>query len=190
MGRDWLSRGWKDDLICLLDFANAARLAYWFRVRTVLETFEMSLEASESQPVVLIDQRLESTLENVDQSEERIVALAQEVGFEEEETYRLGYAVREAMVNAVVHGNRYSANKLVHFRVSRLDRKLEIMIEDQGSGFAPDLQSDPLLQENLLNQSGRGLALIRAFTDQLVVEPAEPSGTRVILRKFLQPASG
>jgi len=46
---------------------------------------------------------------------------------------------------------------------------------------------DPLAEENLMNQSGRGLALIRAFTDELVVEPAQPSGTRVILRKFLPP---
>lgn len=140
--------------------------------------------------MILLDQRLESSLESVDHSEERAVALAQESGLSEEETYRLGYAVREALVNAVVHGNRYSANKVVHFKVTRTARAIEVVIEDQGSGFSTDMQGDPLAQENLMNQSGRGLALIRAFTDELQVERTTPGGTRVILRKFLPPEAG
>jgi serine/threonine-protein kinase RsbW len=140
--------------------------------------------------MILLDQRLESSLESVDHSEERAVALAQESGLSEEETYRLGYAVREALVNAVVHGNRYSANKVVHFKVTRTARAIEVVIEDQGSGFSTEMQGDPLAQENLMNQSGRGLALIRAFTDELQVERTTPGGTRVILRKFLPPEAG
>jgi serine/threonine-protein kinase RsbW len=135
--------------------------------------------------MILLDQRLESSLESVDRSEERAVELAQELGFSEEETYRLGYAVREALVNAVVHGNRYSANKVVHFKVTRMRRGLEVVIEDQGSGFSAEMQGDPLAQENLMNQSGRGLALIRAFVEEMQVERTPQGGTRVILRKFL-----
>ena len=148
------------------------------------------MSAQERRRKIVFEQRLESSLESVDQSEEKIVALAQEAGFAEEETYRLGYAVREALVNAVVHGNRYSANKTVLFQVSYWERGIEIIIQDQGSGFLAETQLDPLAEENLMNQSGRGLALIKAFTDELVVEPAHPSGTRVILRKFLPPEVG
>jgi serine/threonine-protein kinase RsbW len=145
------------------------------------------MSAQERRPKIVLDQRLESSLESVDQSEEKVVALAQEAGFPEEDTYRLGYAVREALVNAVVHGNRYSANKTVLFRVVCTERGIEILVQDQGEGFAADKQADPLAAENLMNQSGRGLALIKAFTDELIVESAQPSGTRVILRKFLPP---
>lgn len=148
------------------------------------------MSAQERRRKIVLEQRLESSLESVDQSEEKIVALAQEAGFAEEETYRLGYAVREALVNAVVHGNRYSANKTVLFQVSYSERGIEILIQDQGQGFLAETQADPLAEENLMNQSGRGLALIKAFTDELVVEPAQPSGTRVILRKFLPPEVG
>jgi len=137
--------------------------------------------------MILLDQRLESSLESVDHSEQRAAALALEAGFSEEETYRLGYAVREALVNAVVHGNRYSSNKAVHFKVTRVPRGIEVSIEDQGSGFSAEMQGDALAQENLMNQSGRGLALIRAFTDELQVERTTQGGTRVILRKFLPP---
>jgi serine/threonine-protein kinase RsbW len=143
--------------------------------------------SAQERPHVVLDQRLESSLESVDQSEEKIVSLAQEAGFPDEETYRLGYAVREALVNAVVHGNRYSANKTVLFRVVRSERGIEVLVQDQGEGFRAAAQADPLAEENLMNQSGRGLALIRAFTDELIVESAQPSGTRVILRKFLPP---
>lgn len=145
------------------------------------------MSAQERRPQIVLDQRLESSLESVDQSEERVVALAQEAGFPDEDTYRLGYAVREALVNAVVHGNRYSANKTVHLRVAYSERGIEILVQDQGEGFRAGDQADPLAEENLMNQSGRGLALIKAFTDELIVESAQPSGTRVILRKFLPP---
>ena len=148
------------------------------------------MSAQESRPLILLDQRLESSLESVDRCEERAVELAQERGFSEEETYRLGYEVREALVNAVVHGNRYSANKAVHFKVTRTPRGLEVVIEDQGSGFSEAMQGDPLARENLMNQSGRGLALIRAFADELQVERTPLGGTRVILRKFLPLEAG
>jgi serine/threonine-protein kinase RsbW len=145
------------------------------------------MSAQQRRRKIVIDQRLQSSLEIVDQSEEKIVELAQEAGFAEEEAYRLGYAVREALVNAVVHGNRYSANKTVLFQVSCSEHGIEVVVQDQGQGFLASSQMDPLADENLMNQSGRGLALIRAFTDEVIVEPAQPSGTRVILRKFLPP---
>jgi serine/threonine-protein kinase RsbW len=145
--------------------------------------------AFETRYPVKFDQRFESTLESVDRAEEDVVGLAQQLGFPEEETYRLGYAVREAMVNAVVHGNRYSANKQVHLVVGRSESGVEVIIEDEGNGFDITRMSDPLAEENLLNQSGRGITLIRAFVDEFVVERMEPTGTRVILRKAINPAS-
>lgn len=134
---------------------------------------------------ILVDQRLESSLESVDVAEEKATAAALAIGFPEEETFRFGYAVREAMVNAVVHGNRYSANKSVRLEVAREDNILEVRISDEGEGFETANQSDPLAEENLLNQSGRGLTLIRAFVDEFSVRPAEGGGTLAVLRKAL-----
>jgi serine/threonine-protein kinase RsbW len=143
------------------------------------------MSLSESGPVVKLDTLLESTLESVDQAEDRITAIANSLGFPEEEIFRIGMAVREAMVNAVVHGNRYSADKQVHFFVGHNGARLEIRIADQGAGFPLLDQPDPTLGENLLKESGRGMMIIRAFVDELLVESAEPAGTRLILRKTL-----
>ena len=54
----------------------------------------------------LIDQEYSSTLESVDQAEASILEAAGQAGFDEDEQHRIGMALRECSVNAVVHGNR------------------------------------------------------------------------------------
>ena len=65
-----------------------------------------------------INQVLDSTLDSVDQAERAALDLAREAGFAEEDLDRIGMSVRECMVNAVVHGNRYNKNKRVSGRTS------------------------------------------------------------------------
>jgi serine/threonine-protein kinase RsbW len=113
--------------------------------------------------------------------------VAQEAGFAEEDTFRLGMAVREAMVNAVVHGNRYSANKQVLLTVARTAGAIQVQIEDEGGGLDVGSVPDPLAEENLMKQSGRGLMLIQAFVDGFEVRPRRPAGTVVVLTKRLPP---
>ena len=143
------------------------------------------MDTSSTPDEILVEQSFESSLESVDDAEVRATEAAESMGFPAEETFRFGYAVREAMVNAVVHGNRYSSNKQVRFVIVRRGEVLEVEISDEGDGFEPAEQSDPLAEENLLNQSGRGLTLIRAFTDEFLISPVQPHGTRATLRKRL-----
>lgn len=136
-----------------------------------------------------VDQYLESSLDTVEATENQVLELAQKCGLPEEDAYQLGYAVREAMVNAVVHGNRYSANKRVHLSVRKVESVFEVVIEDEGQGFDEERQSDPLAEENLLAQSGRGLMIIRAFVDEVDISRKESGGTRVTMRKNLPPVA-
>jgi serine/threonine-protein kinase RsbW len=55
------------------------------------------------------DMLLDSNLDSVEIAEAAVLQEAHAVGFGEEELHQLGMAVRESMVNAVVHGNRYNA---------------------------------------------------------------------------------
>ena len=134
------------------------------------------------------DADLESTLESVDTAEEAVLKFAEELGFEDEDLHRIGIAVRECMVNAVVHGNRYNAHKKVHLRVVKASDRLTILIRDAGPGFDKTSLPDPLAEENLLRQSGRGLLLIQAFMDEFQMSKLEPAGTEVKLVKYLPPA--
>ena len=133
----------------------------------------------------VVDTFLESTLESVDRAEELVLDAAKKAGINEDDALSLGMAVRECAVNAVVHGNRYNLNKKVHLTIARDPEKLTIRIVDQGEGF--DLQNlpDPLAEENLLRHSGRGIFIIRAFTDDFSVRRLEPAGTEVTLVKNL-----
>ena len=136
-----------------------------------------------------METQLDSTLESVDEAESTVLRVAGEAGLEEDDLHALGMAVREAAVNAVVHGNRYNARKKVHLRVARTPDRLTVDIGDEGEGFVLDSLADPLAPENLLRQSGRGLLLIRAFVDEFELLRRHPRGTEVRLVKYLAKAS-
>ncbi len=87
------------------------------------------------------------------------------------------------MVNAVVHGNHYSADKQVSLSVEISPAALVIVIDDQGSGLDLDSLPDPLAEENLLRPSGRGLLIVRAFMDEFTVERRAEGGSRLRLVK-------
>lgn len=135
----------------------------------------------------LLDQTYSSTLESVDQAEAEILAAAAAAGFDEDEQHRIGMAVRECMVNAVVHGNRYNRNKRVAVNVSLAGRQFTVRITDQGEGFEIQEVPDPLQDNNLLRHSGRGLFLMGAFMDDVKVRKVPPSGTEVTLVKNVEP---
>ncbi|MEP6715418.1 MAG: ATP-binding protein [Terriglobia bacterium] len=135
----------------------------------------------------LLDHDYPSTLESVDQAESEILKAAGEVGFDEDEQHRIGMAVRECMVNAVVHGNRYNRNKHVHVNVAAAGERFTIRIADQGEGFEMEKIPDPLQDNNLLRHSGRGLFLMGAFMDEIQVQKTSPQGTEVTLVKIVGP---
>ena len=132
---------------------------------------------------VEVDTLLDSTLESVDRAEELVVEAAKKAGIDEDDALSLGMAIRECAVNAVVHGNRYNLNKKVHLTVGRTSSQLVIRIADEGEGFELEDLPDPLAEENLLRHSGRGIFIIRAFTDDFQVRRRSPSGTEVTLMK-------
>ncbi len=153
----------------------------------------------------LLDHHYPSTLESVDLAESEILKAAGEIGFDEDEQHRIGMAVRECMVNAVVHGNRYNRKKQVHVRVAVEKTAAEkagavgevnaekaapvscftIRITDEGEGFEVQEVPDPLHDNNLLRHSGRGLFLMGAFMDDMKVRKVSPAGTEVTLVKII-----
>jgi serine/threonine-protein kinase RsbW len=136
-----------------------------------------------------VDILLDSTLDSVDSAEAEVLKAAERSGFGEEDLHKIGMAVRESMVNAVVHGNRYNTRKKVHLKVCTRADRLVVIVRDEGEGFDMSTLPDPLAEENLLRQSGRGLLLIQAFMDELDVRRAEPKGTEVKMVKYLARAS-
>ena len=131
---------------------------------------------------------LDSTLDSVDMAEDAAAKLATSAGFSEEDRYRIAIAVREAAVNAVLHGNGSNPKKKVTVSYENTGESLVITIADQGNGLNPKDIPDPLAPENLLKQSGRGIFLIRSFMDEVRFRALEP-GTEITLIKHVGSAA-
>jgi serine/threonine-protein kinase RsbW len=114
--------------------------------------------------------------------------IAAETGFDEDEIMRIAMAVREAAVNAVLHGNAYDPGKKVKFEIETTGEDLVITICDQGKGLDLSKIPDPLAPENLLKTSGRGIFLIRSFMDEVHINPSK-TGTEVKLIKHVHGSS-
>ena len=127
---------------------------------------------------------LDSTLETVDNAEQAASEIAAQTGFGEEEVLQIAMAVREAAVNAVLHGNAYDPEKRVGLEFERTGKDLVITIRDEGKGFDQKTVADPLAPENLLKTSGRGIFLIRSFMDDVQINPSQ-AGTEIKLVKHV-----
>jgi serine/threonine-protein kinase RsbW len=136
----------------------------------------------------MIDDRvsytLDSTLETVDNAEQTATRIAGEAGFDEDEVMRIAMAVREAAVNAVLHGNAYDPGKKVTLDFEKTGKDLVITIRDQGKGLDLSTIPDPLAPENLMKTSGRGIFLIRSFMDEVQIHPSH-TGTEIKLIKHV-----
>src|SRR4029077_14002189 len=77
-------------------------------------------------------------------------------------------ALREALNNAVVHGNRLDAHKLVHVRCRcKVGEGISLIVSDQGQGFDPRTVPDPVAVENLEKDHGRGIHFMKLAMDEV-----------------------
>jgi serine/threonine-protein kinase RsbW len=125
-------------------------------------------------------QRVEvpSEVSSVDAAEAWAGLVGKACGLGEDGQYRLGLAVREAVANAVLHGNRRDGAKRVRLDREVGDGRLIVTVGDEGEGFTPPPPSETLN----LTPSGRGLTLIGRLTDRYsIVRRDDPPGTDVVL---------
>ena len=138
----------------------------------------------------LFDAHFDSTYECVDAAEAAAGLAAKQFGFGEANQFRIRLAVREAMVNAVVHGNRFDGMKKVRMEIRETGNAgLAMEIVDEGAGFDEKSVPDPLEAANLGRTSGRGLLLIRTLMDEVEIGRCSESGTQVHMVKYLRRTS-
>jgi serine/threonine-protein kinase RsbW len=87
------------------------------------------------------------------------------------EEYAVELALREALSNAVVHGNQLDARKLVHvFCHCKVGDGISLVVSDQGQGFDASTIPDPEAVENREAEHGRGIHLMKWAMDQVSFE--------------------
>jgi serine/threonine-protein kinase RsbW len=97
------------------------------------------------------------------------VARHLEASFVDRHTIRFNFrvALSEALVNAILYGNREDGAKGVAVRVLFGRHAIEMEVTDEGGGFDYRDLPDPTLPANLMLPCGRGLFLIRKLVDEV-----------------------
>jgi len=127
--------------------------------------------------------KLASRIEAVNEAATAVAGLVTPSGIGDEAAFGIDIAVREAVTNAVLHGNQLDESKFVEIHVKSSPQVVEIYVHDQGSGFDPLAVPDPTKAENILKTSGRGIFLMRNFMDEVEWSIHPRGGTTVHMVK-------
>jgi serine/threonine-protein kinase RsbW len=136
--------------------------------------------------MIVFSSTLDSIVESVDGAEESVRRCARDAGFGEPDQFFIGLAIREILINAMKHGNRFDPGKKVGFEVSLDGQDLIMDVTDEGAGFEIEAVPDPLSPENIERKSGRGIAMARKIMDEVSVTANSPRGSHVRMVKRLK----
>ena len=124
-----------------------------------------------------------SRFENIELVQVVLRDSLERLGVDEDTRHWVDVAVREAVANAIKHGNAQDPGKQVHVDLYREGDEVVIRVEDEGVGFDPAQLQNPLAPENLLKPNGRGIFYMKSFMDDIHYGPRPGGGTIVTLRK-------
>ena len=127
--------------------------------------------------------RFKSNTDGINRAVNDIMKNAKLKGVVAKHQAELEIALREALANAVMHGNRQDATKQVLVRAYCDPKKgFVVAVRDEGNGFDPDKVPDPREEDRQLLSHGRGIFLMRELMDHI---EHRKGGREVVLFKKL-----
>jgi len=127
-----------------------------------------------------------SRLEEMEAVHKLIAAAVREYELTDELAHWIELTISESMINAIQHGNKADPAKKATLKISSTGDAIEIIVEDQGTGFKLDKIADPTDIANLLKPSGRGILIIRSFMDEVDLTQREGGGCRLRMVKKIR----
>lgn len=135
----------------------------------------------------------------VDQVEEALDNRLKEAGWDEDNIFGLGLGLREALINAMGHGNlgipsgtediytvivekqkQHPTDKKVYVTLEISSTKVVVTVLDEGEGFDYNKVADPTDPAHLLEGEGRGLSYMKNFYDSVQYKG---KGNEVVMTK-------
>jgi serine/threonine-protein kinase RsbW len=126
---------------------------------------------------------LPSRIEAINDAASAAAEFVKRSGLGDDAAYGVDMAVREAVTNAVLHGNRQDEAKAVEISFKSLPAAIEITVRDRGEGFDVSNVPDPTDPQNILKTSGRGILFMRTFMDEVQWSRHPEGGTVVRMTK-------
>lgn len=129
---------------------------------------------------------LSSRYENIEIAERALVDLCEREGFSGDDSYWLVTALREAVANAIRHGNQQRLERKVLVDLWMDGDEIVIRVEDEGEGFDFEAVPDPTEPGYLLQPNGRGIFYMRQFMTRVEFSRASGGGTVVEMARRLE----
>jgi len=134
----------------------------------------------------IVELSIDSKFELVDKVSALTRTVTSKATFDDDTSEWVDLAVREAVINAIKHGNKNFEAKPVDVRFVVETGKLTVYVRDRGEGFDPSKLKNCLDPENLLNPAGRGIFFMRTFMDEVDYSSHPDGGVVVRMSKAKQ----
>lgn len=122
---------------------------------------------------------ISSRLKNIDRVKDFLQEVYHEYSLNMNSFNRVFLGISEAVNNAIIHGNHLNPEKNVFIKMNLSGHLFKIEVEDEGQGFSENVLIDPTVSENIRQEHGRGVYIIRQLANELVFED---QGRKVIIQ--------
>jgi len=132
-------------------------------INSMLINMEQNVQAGN-----LYTLQLPSKEESITLLEELIENIADTYNVGEDTFANMMTCLNEALINAIKHGNKFSATKKVIVNADVDNKRLIWTVTDEGEGFDYVHLPDPTAPENLEALTGRGVYIMKHLADQCI----------------------
>jgi serine/threonine-protein kinase RsbW len=141
----------------------------------------MTMAHYQGGPCIELERSLPSEVAAISPFVDKLMVLLRKCGCVPEGLSDVEIALREALANAIIHGNHQNPRKHVHVRCRCKLDEVSIAVKDEGHGFDVNTLADPTAPENAGSVHGRGIYLMKALMDEVRFEEG---GVIVHMRKW------
>jgi serine/threonine-protein kinase RsbW len=137
--------------------------------------------------VLEIDSWMPSKIQAISPLVDRLMRLIEGAQCIPGKEFNIELALREALENAIVHGNQEDPERKVHVRCRcQPGKEISIVVTDQGKGFDFEKIVGNGIATDPDSEHGRGIQLMKAYMDDVHFERG---GSEVHMRKRSRSAS-
>jgi serine/threonine-protein kinase RsbW len=140
----------------------------------------MTIAQDNRGPHIALECSLPSDVTAISPFVDKLMLLLSNCGYVSERASDVEIALREALANAIIHGNHQDVRKHVHVTCECAPDEVSIAVKDEGSGFDIRNVPDPTAPENIGSAHGRGIHVMKALMDEVRFEEG---GVVVHMRK-------
>jgi serine/threonine-protein kinase RsbW len=140
----------------------------------------MTIAHNQGGPCIDLERSLPSEVAAISPFVDKLILLIRRCGCVPEGESDVEIALREALANAIIHGNHENPRKRVYVRFRCKPDEVSIAVKDEGPGFDINKVADPTAPENIGSIHGRGIYLMKALMDEVRFEE---NGVVVQMRK-------